>query len=84
MAWSFGREFTEGTISGLFALPVGRATIAFVKILGAGQWFPLATPALWAIDPAGVPAASWWLVPILPVVATALTCLTWRRLQLDR
>jgi ABC-2 type transport system permease protein len=168
VAWSFGREFTEGTISGLFALPVGRATIALAKILvylawsvglavvttgavvlagigaglgvidadsagtlarlpvlifccalialpaallaslgrgllsgigavavivvvaqisvfaGAGPWFPLATPALWAIDPALVPVAAWWLVPILPVGAAALTCLTWRRLQLDR
>lgn len=168
VAWSFGREFTEGTISGLFGLPVGRATIALAKIVvylawsvglalvttgavalagavaglgtldadsvgtlvrlpvlifcsalialpaallaslgrgllsgigavavivvvaqisvfaGAGPWFPLATPALWAIDPAGVPAAAWWLVPVLPVVAATLTCLTWRRLQLDR
>jgi ABC-2 type transport system permease protein len=168
VAWSFGREFTEGTISGLFALPVGRATIALAKILvylawsaglavvttgavvlaglvaglgpldadsagalarlpvlifccglialpaallatlgrgllsgigavavivvvaqisvfaGAGPWFPLATPALWAIDPSGVPAGAWWLVPILPLAAGALTCLAWRRLQLDR
>ena len=168
VAWSFGREFTEGTISGLFALPVGRATIALAKILvylawsvglavvttgavvlagtvaglgamdadsagmlarlpvlilccglislpaallatlgrglrpglgavavivgvaqlsvfaGAGPWFPLATPALWAIDPSGVPAAAWWLVPILPLASAALTCLAWRRLQLDR
>jgi ABC-2 type transport system permease protein len=168
VAWSFGREFTEGTISGLYALPVGRATIALAKILvylawsaglavvatggvalagavaglgaidadsagtlarlpvlilscgfialpaallatlgrglltgigavavivvvaqisvfaGAGPWFPLATPALWAIDPAIVPAAAWWLVPILPVAAATLTCAAWRRLQLDR
>ena len=168
VAWSFGREFTEGTISGLYALPVGRATIALAKILvylawslalavvatagvalagavaglgaidagsvgmlarlpvliaccglialpaallatvgrgllagigavavivvvaqvsvfaGAGPWFPLATPALWAIDPSGVPAAAWGLVPILPLAAAALTCLAWRRLQLDR
>jgi ABC-2 type transport system permease protein len=168
VAWSFGREFTEGTISGLFALPVGRATIALAKILvylawsaglaivataavvvaglvaglgpldadtggalarlpvliaccglialpaallatlgrgllagigavavivvvaqisvfaGAGPWFPLATPALWAIDPASVPAAAWMLVPVLPVAAAALTALAWRRLQLDR
>jgi ABC-2 type transport system permease protein len=163
VAWSFGREFTEGTISGLFALPVGRATIALAKILvylvwsaglalvttggvaaglgaldadsagtltrlpvlifccglialpaallatlgrgllsgigavavivvvaqisvfaGAGPWLPLATPALWAIDPSGVPGAAWSLVPALPVAAAALTCLAWRRLQLDR
>jgi ABC-2 type transport system permease protein len=168
VAWSFGREFTEGTVSGLFALPVGRATIALAKILvylawalalavvttagvvvagalaglgtidadsigmlarlpvliascglialpaallaslgrgllagigavavivvvaqvsvfaGAGPWFPLATPALWAIDPSGVPGAAWAAVPVLPVAAATLTCLVWRRLQLDR
>lgn len=168
VAWSFGREFLEGTVSGLFALPVGRATIALAKMTiylawstalavvtaatvagaglvaglgeidadsvgmlvrlpvlivccallalpaallatlgrgllagigalavivvvsqisvfgGVGPWFPLATPALWAIDPSGVPPGAWWLVPLLPVAAAALTCLAWRRPQLDR
>lgn len=168
VAWSFGREFTEGTIAGLFALPVGRGTIAAAKILvylawavglavittgvlslvglaaglgaidadsagmlarlpvlivccglialpaallatlgrgllagigavavivvvaqisvfaGAGPWFPLATPALWAIDPATVPAAAWSLAPVVPGLAAALTVFAWRRLQLDR
>jgi ABC-2 type transport system permease protein len=168
VAWSFGREFTEGTIAGLFALPVGRARIAAAKILvylawgallaavttgvlvlagavagfgaidagsagmltrlpvlivccalialpaalvatlgrgllagigavavivivaqisvfaGAGPWFPLATPALWAIDPSGVPGAAWALVPIVPLLAAVFTALAWRRLQLDR
>jgi hypothetical protein len=31
-----------------------------------------------------VPVAAWTLVPVLPVVAAALTALAWRRLQLDR
>jgi ABC-2 type transport system permease protein len=51
---------------------------------GAGPWFPLATPALWAIDPATVPVAAWSLVPLVPVLAAALTAFAWRRLQLDR
>lgn len=168
LAWSMGREFMEGTISGLFALPVGRAQIAVAKVLvylawslllavvvtagvlvaglvaglgplepvalqmlarlpvlvvscaliavpagllstlgrgllpgigavavivvvaqisvfgGAGPWIPLATPALWAIDPSSVPPSAWLLVPIIPIVATALTALAWHRLQLDR
>jgi ABC-2 type transport system permease protein len=168
LSWSFGREFMEGTVSGLFALPVGRAHIAVAKVLvylawsvvlavgvtavvlvagwvaglgpvdltvwpmlgrlcvlivssaliaipaalfctlgrgllpgigviavtvvvaqisvfgGAGPWVPLATPALWAIDPSSVPAAAWLLVPIVPIAGTSLTAFAWHRLQLDR
>ncbi|MEP6842721.1 MAG: ABC transporter permease [Pseudolysinimonas sp.] len=32
VSWMFGREFAEGTISGLFALPVSRPTIAMAKL----------------------------------------------------
>ncbi|WP_293697725.1 ABC transporter permease [uncultured Agrococcus sp.] len=31
LSWAFGREFTDGTITGLFALPVTRPTIALAK-----------------------------------------------------
>ena len=33
LAWMFGREFGDGTITGLFALPVRRTTIALAKLL---------------------------------------------------
>ncbi len=33
LAWMFGREFGDGTITGLFALPVRRTTIAFAKLV---------------------------------------------------
>lgn len=168
LAWSFGREFTEGTVAGLFAQPVGRSTIALAKIVvhlvwsgvlgvvtaavvalaalaagfgtpdadsaltlarlpvlvfwcgfitlpaalfatvgrgllaglaavviilvvtqvsvvtGAGPWFPLAAPALWAIDPGAVPAVAWALAPVVPAAAVSLTLWSWHRLQLDR
>lgn len=32
LSWSFGREFSDGTIAGLFALPVSRPTIAVAKL----------------------------------------------------
>lgn len=32
LAWMFGREFGDGTIAGLFALPVRRSTIALAKL----------------------------------------------------
>jgi ABC-2 type transport system permease protein len=38
VAWMFGREFGDGTITGLFALPVRRATIAGAKLLVYAGW----------------------------------------------
>ncbi|SIO20299.1 ABC-2 type transport system permease protein [Agromyces cerinus subsp. cerinus] len=38
LSWSFGREFAEGTITGLFALPVGRAMIAAAKLVVFFAW----------------------------------------------
>lgn len=32
LAWMFGREFADGTITGLFALPIGRTRIALAKL----------------------------------------------------
>ncbi|MBX3100437.1 MAG: ABC transporter permease [Salinibacterium sp.] len=32
LSWLFGREFADGTITGLFALPVGRGTLALAKV----------------------------------------------------
>lgn len=38
LAWIFGREFTDGTITGLFALPVSRARIALAKLVVYATW----------------------------------------------
>jgi ABC-2 type transport system permease protein len=38
LAWMFGREFGDGTITGLFALPVGRPTIALAKLIVYAVW----------------------------------------------
>lgn len=38
LAWMFGREFTEGTIIGLFALPVSRGRIALAKLTVYAVW----------------------------------------------
>ncbi len=168
LSWIIGREFAEGTIAGLFALPVPRWTIALAKLFvylvwtiavsvalslallalglllgfgmpepagwrvlarempltllmgmvavpvawtatlgrgllpgiataigllviaqvmaftGTGAWFPVVTPALWAIDPAAVTPTQLALVPAVPVIFGALTLLAWHRLQLDR
>lgn len=38
LAWMFGREFGDGTIAGLFALPVRRSTIALAKLIVYLVW----------------------------------------------
>jgi len=38
LAWMFGREFGDGTIAGLFALPVRRMTIALAKLIVYVIW----------------------------------------------
>lgn len=38
LAWMFGREFGDGTITGLFALPVRRSTIALAKLVVYAIW----------------------------------------------
>lgn len=38
LAWAVGREFAEGTVSGLFALPVSRATVMAAKLTAFAAW----------------------------------------------
>lgn len=38
LAWIFGREFTDGTITGLFALPISRSRIALAKLTVYALW----------------------------------------------
>jgi ABC-2 type transport system permease protein len=46
LSWLFGREFTQGTIVGLFALPVSRTTIAAAKLLVFLGWVLTTSVAL--------------------------------------
>lgn len=46
LAWMFGREFSEGTITGLFALPVSRARIALAKLTVYALWAAVVSIAL--------------------------------------
>jgi ABC-2 type transport system permease protein len=38
LSWMFGREFADGTVSALFALPVSRPTIALAKLTVYAVW----------------------------------------------
>ncbi|KRB38640.1 ABC transporter permease [Microbacterium sp. Root180] len=46
LAWMFGREFGDGTITGLFALPVRRSTISLAKLLVYAAWAVAMSAAL--------------------------------------
>lgn len=168
LSWMFGREFTDRTVTGLFALPVSRPAIALAKlavylvwvlvvatvlvlllalvgvvldlgpltgevfaalarqhvltvlsavlaipaawaatlgrgllpgiattigtivvaqvmvVAGTGAWFPLAAPALWALQPADVSPTQLCLVTLVPLTFVPAVLAAWQRLQLDR
>lgn len=45
LSWSFGREFAEGTITGLFAQPIGRGMIAGAKLVVFAAWAAVVSAA---------------------------------------
>ena len=82
LSWLFGREFADGTVGGLFALPVRRSTIALAKLAVYVVWAAGVAVLLTAVvailglafgygatDPSGV--VELLRVPVL-VVLTAL------------
>lgn len=74
----------RGLLPGI-ATTIGLLVIAQVMAFtGTGAWFPLVTPALWAIDSDAVTSAQLLLVPTIPLVFGALVLLSWHRLELDR
>lgn len=46
LSWMFGREFTDGTITGLFGLPVNRPVLALAKLLVFLLWAAMASAML--------------------------------------
>lgn len=53
LSWSFGRPFSEGTVTGLFALPVSRVAIASAKLVAYLVWSAIAALAILAALLAG-------------------------------
>lgn len=71
----------------LAGVAVGAVTIVTAQIwvfTGGSVWFPLASPALWAMHPGAVPGGALALVVLFGAVCAALTVESWRRLQLAR
>lgn len=67
LSWTFGREFAEGTISGLFALPTPRPTIAFAKLLIHLGWILLVAATLTVLV-----LVAGWLLGMGPVDGAVL------------
>lgn len=74
----------RGLLPGIAVAVVMLASAQVAVIAGAGPWYPVATPALWALDPGAVPPVALALPAALGLGCAALTVVAWRRLQLDR
>lgn len=74
----------RGLLPGIAAMAVMIVVTQVLAVAGAGAWFPIAAPALWAIDPDAVTGVQLGLVAVVPAVFTFLTSRSWSQLQLDR
>lgn len=84
LAWIFGREFGDGTITGLFALPVRRSTIALAKLVIYAAWVSAMSVTLalallgvgWLAGLGAPDAETWWMLSrqaALGIMSMALT-----------
>ena len=80
LAWIFAREFADGTITGLFGLPVGRGRIAAAKLVVYAGWSTVVSLACAAAVTViglgfglGLPDASAWAALGRQVVLGMLT-----------
>ena len=74
----------RGLLPGIAATVVLLVTAQVFAVAGTGAWFPIAAPALWAVDPGGVRAGQLALVAVVPAASAALTVRAWSHLELDR
>lgn len=74
----------RGLLPGIAVAIAMMATAQVFAVAGTGAWFPVAAPALWAIDPDSVSPLQLALVAVVPIGSTLLTTRAWSRLQLDR
>lgn len=80
LAWLFAREFGDGTIVGLFAIPIGRGRIAAAKLLVYAVWASAlslllcaALLALGLLLGLGAPDAGAWVALLRQLVLGILT-----------
>lgn len=80
LAWMFGREFSDATVSGLFALPAGRGRIAWGKLLVFALWSSVTAVALAValllvglVAGLGIPDAETWSALVRQTALLLLT-----------
>jgi ABC-2 type transport system permease protein len=64
LSWLYGREFTQGTIVGLFAIPVARSTTALAKAIVYFAWSLASSLALGLVMVGVGSALSFGAVPV--------------------
>lgn len=74
----------RGLLPGVATTIVVIVTAQVMVVAGTGAWFPLAAPALWALQPADVSPVQLALVALVPLAFLPAILTTWHRLQLDR
>lgn len=82
LSWLFGREFADGTVTGLYGLPVTRPTIALAKLVVYLLWTAIVAAGLVVVVAVvgfglglGVPAGAAWvgLARLLALAAMTAT-----------
>ena len=84
MAAAAAATIGRGILPGVAVAAVTIVVAQIGVFTGATTWFPLAAPALWAMDPRSVPVGALALVVVFGVACAALTLALWDRLQLAR
>ena len=79
-AATLGRGLLPGVATTIVMITLGQ----IITVAGAGAWFPVAAPALWALLPADVTLLQLATVPATAACVAVLTARSWHRLQLDR
>jgi ABC-2 type transport system permease protein len=74
----------RGLLPGIATIIVLIASAQVFVLSGASYWYPIAAPAMWAFEPHAVPLLALMLALLVGLGFSALTMLTWSRLQLDR
>jgi ABC-2 type transport system permease protein len=74
----------RGLLAGVGTAVALLASTQVAVVAGGAAWFPLAVPALWALDPGSAAPAAFAGSGVVGVAAALLVVRAWQRLQLDR
>lgn len=84
LAAAVAATLARSVLAGVAVAVVTIVTAQIWVFAGGGVWFPLASPALWAMHPGGVPVGALGVVVLFGATCAVVTVQAWRRLQLVR